>query len=131
MQTPMDYDGTSGTIAYDSPIGSDDRTMIYVMEDGSIIDPGEIPEEEVRVSDGSAEGTVVCTYQWANMSVSQIDYGDAKDNLLPVTVYTNSALKQGYQIKSNISTAISLLYLLEIAILAANYLHKAKKLTHA
>lgn len=62
-----------------------------------------------------ADGNVLCSYVCRNETVSMIDYGKPENGYLPITVYTSSQLRQGYNIMENlINPCFYAIYVIEI-----------------
>lgn len=124
METPMEPGGGEASLAWDGPADSPTANQIYVFDDGSIIDPAEIEEETLY----GADEQPLCSYRWLNMSVAEIHYGDVENEMLPITVFTESDRIYGSNIRDNINTVFILLYFVGAAGIVSCYLIKSKKI---
>lgn len=118
MERPTEWDGTS---FYDAPATPIPGTTTYYDEDGNEISEEEALTEQLVLSDG----TVVCEYLNRNRSVSYISYGKESDGLLPITVITHDALRDGFARLGLIHGAFGALYFLEL--IAAVVLYRKKR----
>lgn len=75
----------------------------------------------------NADGEAVFSYLPHNQDVVQIEYGDGAD-LLPITVYTSSALREGYLLRNRFHMGFMAGYLLEIAVGFAVYFARRKRM---
>lgn len=124
MEAPVDYEGNNMTAVYDAPISSSDAQEIFICEDGSVIDPMEIPEETLIGKDG----TILCSFKPLNHSIVEIHYGDIDLGMLPITVYSEADRIKGSAILDNINSIFILLYISLAVGATAFYLTKNKQI---
>lgn len=113
MEQPVEYDGSD-------MIAAPDSAVYYFDGEGN-----EVSEEDaIRGTLVDKNGTVVCEYLHRNRAASTIRPTVKEGSALPVTVITNEAWRQAWDISGLISTAYSVLYVLETTAVLAYYLKK-------
>ena len=113
---PVHY--SDGTVA--QPVPSD---SIWYDDSGSEISAEEALREELYISDGTPEGTLVCTYIHRNFNVVSIRPAQTEDGL-PITVVTHRDMQAAQTKNLLINLAFIPLYLAELAAVLLFYRKK-------
>lgn len=126
METPMDYDGQPMT--YQDGYSRDGVLyMNYVTEDGGIYTfrfDELLTDIYAHLNDEEDGVPPVVQYRKLNMSVASMTFGSGSDLLLPVQVFSYTALQEGNQKAENILLIFAVLY---PPALAAVYIRYQKK----
>ena len=114
------YGAPDNVVATPAP----DSSIVYYDQYGN-----EITEEEANYRELTLpDGTVVCSYQARNNTVSAIRYSPKEDgSILPITVITYDALYTGQARLNAVNGVFAALYALEIGLTVLVYALRRKK----
>ena len=123
MEQPLEYSG----YGYEANVlpPPDDSSYFYD-EQGNQITQEEFYYEEVRISDGTPEGKVVCSFTWWNRNVSSYRTADTADGL-PITAVTYGHQRAANRIVDIYNIGFGILYCLELLGCIVFYLRKRVK----